>query len=171
MGQIAIDGAKLAKLIEDKGLTKAEASRGVGYTDNYFCKAIRKNELSAVAATSLATRYGIELDDYIAGNAQEPVQVTMALEETKGEDNMEADLKEINEAALMRANAKLHEEINDLRGRLARYRAQCDHAISVANSHDRSKARVEKLRNGALTLAGLSFTALVIIKCVMLLTR
>ena len=171
MGQIGIDGAKLAKLIEDKGLTKAQASRGLGYTDNYFCKAIRKNELSAVAATALATRYGIKLDDYIAGNAQEPVQVTMAFEDAKGEDKMEAELKSLNEAALMKANAKLREENNELRSRLARYRAQCDHAISVANSHDRSKARMEKLRNGALTMAGLSFTVLVIIKCVMLITR
>ena len=171
MGQIAIDGAKLAKLIEDRGLTKAEASRAVGFTDNYFCKAIKKNELSQVAATALGTRYGIKLDDYIATSAQELVQVTMALEEMKGEDIMEADLKKINEAALMRANAKLREEINDLRGRLARCRAQCDHAMTEAREYDRSKARMEKLRNGALTLAGLSFTALVIIKCVMLITR
>ena len=84
---------------------------------------------------------------------------------------MEADLKKINEAALMRANAKLREEINDLRGRLARCRAQCDHAMTEAREYDRSKARMEKLRNGALTLAGLSFTALAIIKGVMLLTR
>lgn len=171
MGQIAIDGAKLERLLAEKGLTKAGASRAVGFGDNYYCKACRSNELSQVAATALAQRFGIRLEDYIAAGARDPVQVTMALEETKGEDNMEADLKGINEAALMRANAKLREEINDLRGRLARYRAQCDHAISVANSHDRSKERMEKLRNGALTLAGLSFTVLVIIKCVMLITR
>lgn len=171
MGQIAIDGSKLAKLIEAQGLTKAQASRAVGFTDNYFCKAIKMNELSQVAATALGTRFGIRLDDYIATSAQEPVQVTMAFEDAKGEDKMEAELKSLNEAALMKANAKLREENNELRSRLARYRAQCDHAISVANSHDRSKARREKVRDAAWIIAGYAFAALVIIKGVMLMTR
>ncbi len=66
---------------------------------------------------------------------------------------------------------QLRAENNRLKARLATYRAQCDHALSAARAIDRAKVRMEKLRNGALTLAGYAFTALVIIKGCMLIWR
>lgn len=65
----------------------------------------------------------------------------------------EANLKELNESALMRANAKLRMENNSLKGRLAQYRAQANHVLTEARDYNREK-RVRDRATWAVMLLG-----------------
>lgn len=65
----------------------------------------------------------------------------------------EVDLREINEGALIRANAKLRMENNSLKRRLAQYRAQFSHVLTEARDYNREK-RVRDRVTWAVVLLG-----------------
>ena len=73
MAQVRIDGAKLAATFDRRGLSKAEVSRAIGFSDNYWTKACKMGECSMVAMTALETMYRIIPDEYrLAEDKPEP---------------------------------------------------------------------------------------------------
>lgn len=71
----------------------------------------------------------------------------------------EVDLKEINESALMRANAKLREENNDMRGRLAQYRKQFNHVLKEARGYNREKRTRDRVTWAVMLLVRVAWFA------------
>ena len=61
---IEIDGAKLRRLFELKGVMLSEASRQIGFDSSFISRCCQRNGISPVGAKSLEMCYGIQLDDY-----------------------------------------------------------------------------------------------------------
>ena len=66
MAQIAIDGEKLRQALFEKGVKPSKASTEIGFTENYWGKAMRRGCCSEIAAKALFAAYGIRLDEYAA---------------------------------------------------------------------------------------------------------
>ena len=61
---IEIDGAKLRKLLESKGVELAVASREMGYDSSFLSRSCTRNSVSPNGAKSIEHIYGVSLDDY-----------------------------------------------------------------------------------------------------------
>lgn len=61
---VKIDGEKLRKILDEKELVRAEASRRVGYNDSYLTCAIKRNVIRKNVTEMLDILYGIKLSDY-----------------------------------------------------------------------------------------------------------
>ena len=83
MAQITINGEKLQKRLLDIGVKPSQASVKIGFTANYWGKAIKNGVCSEVAALGLLREYGIDRRDYEA-DEEKPVATArpeqMALE-------------------------------------------------------------------------------------------
>lgn len=75
MAQITIDGEKLRKRLLDIGVKPSQASVKIGFTANYWGKAMKSGVCSEVAALGLLREYGIDRRDY---EAEEEKPVAMA---------------------------------------------------------------------------------------------
>ncbi len=58
-----IDGQKLTRIITHKGMTKAQISLGMGFSENYISKATTYNKITPSGMKLLEQLYGITYDD------------------------------------------------------------------------------------------------------------
>lgn len=70
-GMVNIDGSRLAGQIKQRGLTFAEVSREIGYTDGFINNCIARNQINNTAVKMLNMIYHIQPEDY---EYKEPVQ-------------------------------------------------------------------------------------------------
>lgn len=70
MAQMSIDGEKLRGLLLRAGVKPSKASTDIGFTTNYWGKAIRTGVCSEIAAKALQAFYGIDPADYRAAEEQ-----------------------------------------------------------------------------------------------------
>lgn len=61
---ISIDGVKLKRLMLDKKINMAKASRDCGMTDSYISNSCSYNYINKAVAQLLEIKYGVMLDDY-----------------------------------------------------------------------------------------------------------
>lgn len=61
---IEIDGEALRRLIGEKGLTLADVSRVIGFSDSYVKQSCQKNIIRVAAAELIAAKMGIPLDAF-----------------------------------------------------------------------------------------------------------
>lgn len=77
---IDIDGQKLKKIFDKRGLKMQDVSIDCGYEGSYFSKATRENRMSKTASILLQDRYKIYPEDYEPD--KEVVTVEVATVET-----------------------------------------------------------------------------------------
>lgn len=77
---IEIDGKKLKKIFDKRGLKMQDISIDCGYEGSYFSKATRENRMSKTATILLQDRYKIYPEDYEPD--KEVVTVEVATVET-----------------------------------------------------------------------------------------
>ena len=73
MAQLQIDGEKLRQRLLDVGVKPSAASTEIGFSANYWGKAMKSGVCSEIAANALQMRYGINPDDYTVKDEEPPV--------------------------------------------------------------------------------------------------
>lgn len=80
--KVAINGAKLDKEIQRRGMTRVEASAEIGRYPDYITRAVRDNELSKDGLKRIEEKFRIRYEDIqceVAEPSKEPAQVEMQM--------------------------------------------------------------------------------------------
>lgn len=111
--QIEIDGQKLKREIEKRGLTAKQISEEIGYSSNAVSRYIRDNECAKSFLAVVEVKYNISLDDIKLDKKEEPVVQTETIKEVVKEVTVNIDyekLAEIIENAVYKAVSKAWNE-------------------------------------------------------------
>lgn len=103
IGNIEINGQKLATILVERGLSRQDVSKAMRYNRNYISQAICRNTISGQAADLLGFKFNIPLSEYEAVKP-EPVEAAPVAVEEK-----ETPL--LDEAALRRATDYFFERL------------------------------------------------------------
>lgn len=87
--KVAINGAKLDKEIQRRGMTRVEASAEIGRYPDYITRAVRDNELSKDGLKRIEEKFRIRYEDIqceAAVPSEEPAQVEMQMHADPNEE-------------------------------------------------------------------------------------
>lgn len=87
--KVAINGSKLDKEIQRRGMTRVEASAEIGRYPDYITRAVRDNELSKDGLKRIEEKFRIRYEDIqceAAGPSEEPAQVEMQMHADPNEE-------------------------------------------------------------------------------------
>ena len=92
--KVAINGAKLDKEIQRRGMTRVEASAEIGRYPDYITRAVRDNELSKDGLKRIDEKFRIRYEDIQCEDAAKTVTADRREEPAQVEMQMHADLSE-----------------------------------------------------------------------------
>lgn len=151
---IEIDGQKLAKEIEKRGVTKAQVSMEVGHADNYMNGVITTGKIPVSTMKLLELHYNIKLAD-IEKKVEEPVveKVEVPVVPQIEPVDMTPVVDKLKEVVVSvdTSNEKVIEKLNDLIGtlnRLGNIQMQTmEYIKSIMDSESEIKGCVRQIKN------------------------
>ena len=78
-----VDGEKLSRILDERGLTQMEVSAAIGYSKNYIDNSIAWGRISKAGSIALEHMFGIKPEDYAPDEkpvVEEPVEELQAIE-------------------------------------------------------------------------------------------